>query len=314
MRARHDGPGNCSGSGSASGPGRPCSPTVSWDPEVIGRSRPIHTALGDSKDPGTYKGWGEGLRSPQLKKPTTCSTAINLNIDVRDCGRRRPTGHGVAAVPESMSAPAAPPNPRVNREWRGPRGDWSWVILMSQGGMVTGGPSAHAWSPRFWGWRMRVESPGFTNEVHHLLRVLPRDDALRTSPLKTGVTWPDTTPPAPRAANSQQVWIARHPPKSQSDSDPTSLHPTAHPTRPAGPRNRLFTTTGHQPVTHCPPVATRRTCPSYPDSVHSPRLPRNPSLPMPTARAVPPAHPEACRSACPELAEVPALSLPKCLP
>ena len=55
IRARHDGPGNCSGSGSAPGPGRPCSPTVSHDPESDGLSRP-YGCLGRSKTLGTYKG------------------------------------------------------------------------------------------------------------------------------------------------------------------------------------------------------------------------------------------------------------------
>ena len=61
IRARHDGPGNCSGSGPAAGPGRPRSPTVSLDPGLVGLSRPISSHLGLSKALGTYKGWGEGL-------------------------------------------------------------------------------------------------------------------------------------------------------------------------------------------------------------------------------------------------------------
>ena len=56
MRARVDGPGTCSGSGPASGPGRPCSLTVSNDHGVIGLSRPVHCHPGKSKASGTYKG------------------------------------------------------------------------------------------------------------------------------------------------------------------------------------------------------------------------------------------------------------------
>ena len=56
IRARVDGPGNCSGSGSAPGSGRSCSSTVSWDPEVIALSRPVNAVLGQSKDPETDEG------------------------------------------------------------------------------------------------------------------------------------------------------------------------------------------------------------------------------------------------------------------
>ena len=54
IRARHDSPGNCSGCGPAQEPGRPCSPTVSRDPGVIGLSRPCD-CLGRSKTRETYK-------------------------------------------------------------------------------------------------------------------------------------------------------------------------------------------------------------------------------------------------------------------
>ena len=55
-RARSHGPGTCSGSAPASGPGRPCSLTVSHDPGEIGLSRPVHGHPGKSKARGTYKG------------------------------------------------------------------------------------------------------------------------------------------------------------------------------------------------------------------------------------------------------------------
>ena len=54
LRARTDGPGNCSGSAPAEGPGRPRSPTVSHDPGVYGLSRP-YDGLGRSKTLGTYR-------------------------------------------------------------------------------------------------------------------------------------------------------------------------------------------------------------------------------------------------------------------
>ena len=56
IRARvADAPGTCSGSAPASGPGRPCSLTVSHDQVEIGVSRPLHLHAGESKVRGTYK-------------------------------------------------------------------------------------------------------------------------------------------------------------------------------------------------------------------------------------------------------------------
>ena len=50
IRARADhGPGTCSGSAPASGPGRPCALTVSNDQGVIGRSRPCPVTLGNPR-------------------------------------------------------------------------------------------------------------------------------------------------------------------------------------------------------------------------------------------------------------------------
>ena len=64
IRARvGHGPGTCSGSGPASRPGRPCSLTVSHDPEKNGLSRPMHYDLGQSKALGTYKRRGGRLES-----------------------------------------------------------------------------------------------------------------------------------------------------------------------------------------------------------------------------------------------------------
>ena len=45
------------GSGAASGPGRPCSPSVPRDPGIFGLSRPAHCDPGQSKAAATYKGF-----------------------------------------------------------------------------------------------------------------------------------------------------------------------------------------------------------------------------------------------------------------
>ena len=66
LRARTDGPGNCSGSAPAEGPGRPRSPTVSHDPGVYGLSRP-YDGLGRSKTLGTYR---LGNRQGVFRAPT----------------------------------------------------------------------------------------------------------------------------------------------------------------------------------------------------------------------------------------------------
>ena len=55
--------------------------------------------------------------------------------------------------------------------------------------------------------------PGFprlTNEVQHLVRVLPWEIDTVTSPLKSGVRLPDYMPRPVRSGRSLQVWIARH--------------------------------------------------------------------------------------------------------
>ena len=49
-----------------------------------------------------------------------------------------------------------------------------------------------------------------TNEVQHWDKVLPWEMYISTSPLKSGVNWPDYEPRDTQFAKSQQVWIARH--------------------------------------------------------------------------------------------------------
>ena len=53
-------------------------------------------------------------------------------------------------------------------------------------------------------------SPKFTNEVQHLVKVLPWDATIHNSPLKTAVKWPAYTPRDTLSAKSRQLWIARH--------------------------------------------------------------------------------------------------------
>ena len=53
-------------------------------------------------------------------------------------------------------------------------------------------------------------SPKFTNEVQHLVKVLPWDATRHNSPLKTAVKWPAYTPRDTRSAKLRQLWIARH--------------------------------------------------------------------------------------------------------
>ena len=53
-------------------------------------------------------------------------------------------------------------------------------------------------------------SPKFTNEVQHLVKVLPWDATIHISPLKTAVKWPAYTPRDTRSAKLRQLWIARH--------------------------------------------------------------------------------------------------------
>jgi IS5 family transposase len=71
LRARTNGPGNCSGSAPAEESGRPCSPTVSHDPGVYGLSRP-RDCRGWSKTLGTFKpGHRQGVfraTNPELCK------------------------------------------------------------------------------------------------------------------------------------------------------------------------------------------------------------------------------------------------------
>ena len=55
-----------------------------------------------------------------------------------------------------------------------------------------------------------VRRPRLTNEVQHLVRVLPWEIDIVTSPLKSGVRLPDYRPRAVRSGRSLQVWIARH--------------------------------------------------------------------------------------------------------
>ena len=114
IRARHDGPGNCSGSGPAAGPGRPRSPTVSLDPGLVGLSRPISSNLGLSKALGTYKGWGEGSsgRGPtrHLKPPGPRGKFVPAAPRLRSgCGLRPPL-RAPCGTTTSQSEQSPPPD------------------------------------------------------------------------------------------------------------------------------------------------------------------------------------------------------------
>ncbi len=52
--------------------------------------------------------------------------------------------------------------------------------------------------------------PKFTNEVQHLVRVLPWDETINRSRLQNGAKLPSYTPPGARSGKSRQLWIARH--------------------------------------------------------------------------------------------------------
>ena len=52
--------------------------------------------------------------------------------------------------------------------------------------------------------------PRLTNEVQHLVRVLPWESVMDMSPLKSGVRLPVYKPRVVRSGRSLQVWIARH--------------------------------------------------------------------------------------------------------
>ena len=54
--------------------------------------------------------------------------------------------------------------------------------------------------------------PKFTNEVQHFIQVLPWDENIHRSPLKSGVRLPDYMPWTKRSGKSLQLWIARHRP------------------------------------------------------------------------------------------------------
>ena len=90
IRARVNGPGNCSGSGPALGPGRPCSPTVSRDPGVIGLSRPISSNLGHSKVLGTYK--GSSGRGPTRQLDSLCPSPHSERASLRMAQNHRRPG------------------------------------------------------------------------------------------------------------------------------------------------------------------------------------------------------------------------------
>ena len=56
----------------------------------------------------------------------------------------------------------------------------------------------------------RFRFPKFTNEVQHLVKVLPWETNINNSPLKNDVKLPDYVPRDTHSAKSRQVWIARH--------------------------------------------------------------------------------------------------------
>ena len=64
------------------------------------------------------------------------------------------------------------------------------------------------------GWARLSLRPGgvvrLTNEVQHLVKVLPCEERITNSPLKSGVKWPDYKARDTASAKSRQVWIARH--------------------------------------------------------------------------------------------------------
>ena len=166
-----------------------------------GHPRPAGDGWRSARSPSPHRGW----------IPAFAGMTV---VGVRR-GHPHPTGDGFPPSRErrwlAFGAVTLTP-PGMDSRLRGNDGGWRSARS----------PSPHrGWIPAFAG--MTVVGvrrghphptgdgfPRLTNEVQHLVRVLPWEIDIVTSPLKSGVRLPDYRPRAVRSGRSLQVWIARH--------------------------------------------------------------------------------------------------------